>query len=106
MNITVTARHVDITEAMRDHAQGKADWLAKHFDFLASIRITLNVESKRHLAEIIATSRKGETIVSTATSNDMYASLDQVADKAANQLRKFKERIKSHRQGQPEEGAP
>lgn len=107
MSVTITARHTDITDAMRDYAAKQAERLTEHFDILSDVEVTLNVEKNRHTAEIIAICRKGSKTVASATSRDMYATLDQVGDKMFRQMRRRKEKIKDHRTRKPElEPAP
>ena len=101
MKVTITARHAHITDAMRNYARKKADWLGGRFEFVGDLSITLNVEAKRHTAEIIALTRKAEKLVASAATDDMYLTLDTVTDKMARQLHKLKDRIKAHRAQDP-----
>lgn len=102
MNVTLAAKDEEITEAMRDKAQEKADWLARHFEFLKDMNITLKHEGRRYTAEFVAKTRKSETFVASAETEDMYKTLEAVTDKITNQLHKFKERIKKHRVPKPD----
>jgi putative sigma-54 modulation protein len=104
MNVTITGRHAEMSDVVRDYAQGKAEWLGRHFDFLTDLRITLNVDGKRHAAEIIAFSRKGERVVAAADGDDLYQTVDLAAERMMHQLRKFKEKIRTHRVPGPGKG--
>ena len=94
MNITITGRHVDITDAMKEHARACAEKLLKYFDHLTSIQVVMNIEGDLHKAEIIASAPTHATIVAKAEEiNDMYAALDEAARRAERQLLKFKEKL-------------
>jgi len=102
MNVTITARHTDITEAMREYAERRVRRLVDHFDTLMHLEVILNVEKKRHTAEVIATCRKAGRVTARAEGTDMYPALDQVVDRMMQRLRRHKERLKAHRVHRPE----
>ena len=94
MNITITGRHVDITDAMREHARANAEKLLKYFNHVTSIHVTMNIEGDLHKAEIVISAPMHATIVAKAEEvSDMYAALDEAAHRAERQLLKFKEKL-------------
>ncbi|MEM7698799.1 MAG: ribosome-associated translation inhibitor RaiA [Verrucomicrobiota bacterium] len=96
--ITVTGRHVSITEAMRDHAQKKVEGLHLDYPKIIEAKVLLNVENDRHIAEIILFCANHIVIEADTTTSDMYASIDETASKIARRMRKHKTRmLKSHR---------
>jgi putative sigma-54 modulation protein len=97
MNVTITARHAEISDPMRSYANQKAEWLGGHFEFVTNVQVTLNLNARLHSAEVIALTRKGERIVASADGEDMYRTMDAAVEKITNQLHRFKEKIKAHR---------
>jgi len=98
--ITVTGRHVEVTEAMRDHAHRKVAGLHLDYPKIIEAKVILNVEGHRHIAEIILYCANHITIEADTTTDDMYASIDETMSKIARRMRKFKTRmLKSHRPG-------
>lgn len=97
MDVKIAVRHADISPAMRDHAQDRADRMGTHFEFLTDMHVTLNFNAKRSEVEMIAHTRKGEQVVAIAQGDDMMLTVDAAADKMMRQLRQFKEMIKAHR---------
>ncbi len=96
MNLTVTGHHVDVTDAMRGHVQSKLGKLARHTDRPVSLEVTLVVEKDRHKAE--AKVHVGGThLHADAESADMYAAIDELADKLDRQLIRNKEKQRSRR---------
>ncbi len=97
--ITVTGRHVSVTEAMRDHAEGKVASLHLDYPKIIEAKIILDVENSiRHKAEVILFCANHIVIEADTTTDDMYASIDETVHKIARRMRKFKTRmLKSHR---------
>ncbi len=95
MKVTVTARHMDMTDVLRDYAAEKAGRLAKFYDHLRKIEIVLDAQSeKRYSAEMIAAATRGQVLVCHATEGSATAAVDSVLDKMERQLTKFKEKLR------------
>tara|TARA_R110002096_G_scaffold196404_5_gene379263 strand:+ start:321 stop:905 length:585 start_codon:yes stop_codon:yes gene_type:complete len=96
--ITVTGRHVSVTEPMRDHAHKKVAGLHLDYPKIIEAKVILNVEQDRHIAEIILFCANHIVIEADTTTADMYASIDETISKIARRMRKHKTRmLKSHR---------
>ena len=101
--ITVTGRHVSVTEAMRQHAEKKVAGLHLDYPKIIEAKVLLNVEQDRHIAEIILFCANHIVIEADTTTADMYASIDETISKIARRMRKHKTRmLKSHRPKQRE----
>src|SRR5690606_5884811 len=84
-DLTVTGHHVDITNALRDYVATRFEKLERHFDNMTGIDCVLTVEKLIHKAE--ATIHVGgATIHAEATEGDMYAAIDNLADKLDRQI--------------------
>ncbi len=96
--ITVTGRHVSVTEAMREYAEKKVSGLHLDYPKIIEAKVLLNVEQDRHIAEIILFCANHIVIEADTTTHDMYASIDETISKIARRMRKHKTRmLKSHR---------
>lgn len=92
--ITVTGRHVSITEAMRAHAHAKVESLHLDYPRIIEAKVILDVESDiRHVAEIILHCANHITIDASSETDDMYASIDETISKIARRMRKYKTRM-------------
>ncbi len=96
--ITVTGRHVSVTEAMRDYAQRKVENLHLDYPRIIDAKVILDVENKeRQKAEIILHCANHITIEVDTTTGDIYSAIDESVSKIARRMRKFKTRLlKSH----------
>jgi putative sigma-54 modulation protein len=97
MKITTTARHYDLPPNLKDYAESKIEHLTTFFEHIVSAHIVFSLEKYRHFVE--ATLHiNGREIVAHETSDDMYISVDRVAEKLERQLLKHKGKLqkKSH----------
>ena len=101
MQIIVKTHHVETTQALKEYAEKKCDKLEHFFDHINSITLGLNVESvaseeERHIASAVI-HLNGSIITAKETSGSMYSSVDLLVDKCAKQLKKYKEKLRSHK---------
>lgn len=95
MQLTVTGHHVEVTPALRDYVEKKLDRIVRHFDKVIDVHCVLTVEKLSHKAE--ATLKvSGNTIHAEATEQNMYASIDLLADKLDRRVNKHKEKTTDH----------
>ncbi|MCB1091012.1 MAG: ribosome-associated translation inhibitor RaiA, partial [Verrucomicrobiae bacterium] len=97
--VTVTGRHVSITEAIREYAVKKVQGLHLDYPRIIEAKVLLDVHKNyQHFAEIVLYCADHITIEADTTSEDMYSSIDQTLSKIARRMRKYKTRLlKSHR---------
>lgn len=95
MNITITGRHMEMTEALKFYVQGGLEKLRHHFDRVIDADVVLTVEKHRHIAEVNLHAN-GVRIHGRESSSDMYASVDAVLNKLDKQIRRYKDRINRH----------
>jgi putative sigma-54 modulation protein len=95
MQVNITFRHLEPTEALKSHVRGRVEHVQRFIDRPSEAHAVLHVENLAHHAEI--TVKAGRFLLrGTARSPDMYASIDAAADKIERQLKKHKERLYDH----------
>lgn len=95
MQVNVTFRHMDPTDALKDYAEEKLARLQKYVDWPLDVNVVLSTEKFAHVAEVTATT-KGSSFNGSNRSEDMYASIDGAVDKVERQVVKFKDRLQKH----------
>ena len=96
--VTVTGRHVSITEAMREAAMKKIESLHLDYPRIISARVILDVPEKhRQFAEIILYCADHITIEADSEAEDIYKALDETISKIARRMRKYKTRMLSRK---------
>ena len=106
VRIVISGRHLGVTEAMKQYAQEKVGKLARIFDRLTKIEVTMDVtHHSAHAVEIIVDANRGVRLVGKAESPDMYAALDLAEDKLVRQLVKHKQKLTDHHRGEASMGS-
>lgn len=93
MDITVTFRHMEHSDAVESYAKDKVGRLSKYLDSILDAHVILSVEKNRHTAEVTMNNVGGVTINGQETREDMYSALDLVTEKLERQIKKHKDRI-------------
>lgn len=93
--ISVSGRHVLITDAMKDYAIEKIAKLERISDRIIDIHVTMDIQKLEHKVDLILQVNHTK-IKSSASSDDMYASIDQAVDKLENQLKRYKSKLQDH----------
>ncbi|HEY2574387.1 MAG TPA: ribosome-associated translation inhibitor RaiA [Verrucomicrobiaceae bacterium] len=95
--ITVTGRHVSVTEPMREYARKKVENLHLDYPRIIDVKVLLDVEKERQKAEMILHCANHITIEVDTTTGDIYSAIDETIAKVARRMRKFKTRLlKTH----------
>ena len=92
--VTITCRHIELTEALRDYAEKKIEGLHLDYPRIIEAKVILDVEKgRRQIAEIILFCANHITIQAQTTHEDLYAAIDETISKIARRMRKFKTRL-------------
>ena len=89
MNITITFRHMEGSEAVKNHTHEKVAKLQKFLRTTMTAQVTLAVEGLEHHAEVGISSGSAH-FHAKEHSDDMYASIDMALDKVERQIRAAK----------------
>ncbi len=98
MNVSVIGRHVELTEAMRRHAEDRVAKFSRYYDGLQNVDIIFDTDGGQGAIEIVATGKRKRVFVAHHRGSDMYANVDQCCHKIEEQLRRHKDRVRD-RQG-------
>lgn len=98
MQLMITGRHVAVTPALRRYVETRIARLDRYGLKLGTLQILLSLEKFHHVAEVVGVAR-GRRLQAKTSTEEMYASIDQVVDKLDVQLRKLKERRTNHKFG-------
>lgn len=97
MQLHITGRHINVTEAMRNYVTKKLARLERHYDHIITLRMVLAVDKVAQSAEAIAHVGHGQDIFADASADDLYAAIDALMDKLDRQLIRHKEKLADHR---------
>ena len=98
MKVTVEARHMNATDALKEYVESKVAKLERLYDRLQMVDVTLDVDGGQPMMEITATATRRHVFFAKHRDEDMYACVDQCVDKIQEQIRRFKDKVRD-RQG-------
>jgi len=98
MRVSVTFRHMEPTEPIKEYAQEKIERIKKYFPDPITAHVVLSTErGYQHVADVNITLHNGLSLQGKEITEDMYSSIDLVMAKIERQVRKYKDRIRSHK---------
>jgi putative sigma-54 modulation protein len=95
MQMNITFRQFGTSDALKEYAREKVDRVNKLLDRAGEAHVVLSLERHLHHADI--TIHSGSWVLrGREKSEDMYASIDLAMDKIERQLRRYKDKLKTH----------
>jgi len=96
MRINVTFRHMEATDALREHAEKRVRRVAKFVHRPVDAHVILSVVKRRHIAEVVFKADRA-TMTAKEETGDLYSAIDLAGDKLEQRARKHTEKLKSHK---------
>lgn len=95
MEITLSVRHGDVPDVLKEYAREQVVGLARYFARLVEADIVLDTDGHRSIAEVrLHTST--DTHFARDESGDMRTSIDAVVEKIRRQLQRHKGKLENH----------
>jgi len=96
MNITITGRNVEVTPALRQYAEEKIGKFEKYLTKITEAVVVLSVQKQMHKAEV-QINANGHHLQAESTTEELYASIDEVTAKLDRQMKKLKDKVTGKR---------
>ncbi len=98
MLFTITGKHVEITDAIRQHAVEKTSKLPRYYNSINNVTVTIdNSAGGKPTVQIIASAEHNKVFIVKETGEDTYACIDVAARKLERQLKKQKEKERDNK---------
>jgi len=98
MIVTVTGKHIEMTDAIRAHAEEKVGKLPRYHNSISQIEVILEGnEGGMQGVEILVHAEHNDLLVAKETGTDTYTCIDAAVHKMERQLRKAKEKQRGHK---------
>jgi putative sigma-54 modulation protein len=92
MNLKITGKNFDVTDALKERVNKKLGKLDKFFRPGTEAQVTMSVQRNRHILEVTIITG-GITLRAEVAGDDMYACIDKAQDILERQIRKNKTRL-------------
>jgi putative sigma-54 modulation protein len=96
MRVGFTGKSVGLGDREREYAQKKLQRLARHFNTAREAQLAHKLERNRHHVEV-QVDLNGIILRGEARHGDPLQAIDEVADKLEEQLRRLKDKLRSHK---------
>jgi putative sigma-54 modulation protein len=96
MNLHITGHHIAVTDALRTYVVSKLDRVNRHFDHVIDVSVVMSVEKLRQKVEANV-HVSGREIHAACEDENLYAAIDELADRLDRQVVRHKERMQVHR---------
>lgn len=93
--LTVYGKSVQVTEAMKNYLRDKLSKIERLNNHIMDIHAYLDIQRLEHTISILLKLEHLQIKVS-ASSSDMYASIDEAVNRLQQKIRRWKERIQYH----------
>ncbi|MEM7576462.1 MAG: ribosome-associated translation inhibitor RaiA [Planctomycetota bacterium] len=98
MNICVTGRQLEVTDAIRAQVQRRADKLPHFWDRVHDLDAILEKRgSHTYRAELVARADGTDPFIATVKHDDLYAAIDEAATKLERQVRNHHAKLVDHK---------
>lgn len=97
MQINISSKHLDMTPAIKEYIQSKAEKLTRFYDRIEQVDVKIEKTTHGFTAEIISDVEHHDNIVGNNEDDDMYAAIDGCIDKSVRQLTDLKNKVRDHR---------
>jgi putative sigma-54 modulation protein len=95
---TITGKHIEITEAMKEHAEEKTSKLPRYYNSINQIEVIVDGREGGSMSvEIIARAEHSKVFVGTEKGTDAYQCIDMAVHKLQQQLSKAKRRERDNK---------
>jgi putative sigma-54 modulation protein len=105
MQISVTFRQLEPTEALKNYVTERLNKFKRYLDGPVEAHVVLGLEKFRHLADVTIDSN-GKIIKGREENADMYAAIDLVMDKIDMQLKKLRDKLRDVKGDRSRAAAP
>ena len=102
MQVSISARHGHLSDATREKITAKVEKLARLFERLQAIEVTVDLEHEQTpTVDVRISAEHKHDFVATEQSANLMAALDGVIHKLEQQLRKYKEKVQERHRSTP-----
>jgi len=100
MEVSFKGRHVDIGDALKEHAESSLqNHVKKYFAHALDANVVFSKEGHGFRADISVHAGRGMVMQGGGDAGDAYSAFDNALNRIAKQLRRYKRRLRSHHKG-------
>ncbi len=106
MIVTISSRHMNVSEPLKNFAEQKANKLVKYYDLIQEIEVVLDAGKDQVKVEIIVNAEHKNTFIAHHDEGDAYVCIDACVDKLERQLTEHKKKHRNRKHPEPTPTVP
>ncbi|MDI6850591.1 MAG: ribosome-associated translation inhibitor RaiA [bacterium] len=96
MNIVITAKNFEVTDALKEYIVKRLGVLDKFADYIISVELTMEEQRGRYSGTLVV-KVKGQTLTVKSMEKDPYILIDEIKDRIKHQMVKYEEKLQDRR---------
>ncbi|MDA7951750.1 MAG: ribosome-associated translation inhibitor RaiA [Pirellulaceae bacterium] len=98
MQITISARHGNVSEETQQKITEKVGKLPRYFDKVTGIQVTIDLsKTESPKLELVVSAEHTDEFIASSGGDNVWSALDSAIHKMEQQLKKHKEKVTGHR---------
>ncbi len=98
MLFTISGKHIEISQDIRNHAEDKVSKLPKYYDSINQVEVIVEAgKGVNTTVEVIARAEHSKVFVGKEAGEDVYRCIDLAVHKIEEQLRRRKEKERDNK---------
>ena len=93
MRITITGKNISVSEALETRINRKIGKLSRYFGDDTDAQVRLTIDKLRNICEVTIPVKGGIIRAEQMADNNMFAAIDDVAEKLESQIRRHRTRL-------------
>lgn len=95
-NISIVAKHMDITDPIRDYVREKIGKIDRFADHILDVTVTLDIVKLEHIVTINMSFLHFKINVHAST-KDIYSAIDKASERLVRLVSKYKSKLQEHK---------
>jgi len=96
MQVSITGRHVTVTDNVKNHINEKLERCLGNFPRIETIHVILDTENRDQVSEVVIQGANHIRITAKESSENLYDAIDRSIEHAERQMRKQRDKIQEH----------
>lgn len=96
MQVSITGRHVTVTDNVKAHVEDKLERCLGLFPRIESVHVILDLENRDQVSEIVIQGAGHIRVTSTEKSENLFDAIDRSIEHAERQMRKQRDKVQDH----------
>jgi putative sigma-54 modulation protein len=97
VEVKISSKHMELSEAIEDYAAKKIDKFGRFFDRIQQVEMVIDKAKNGYALEIITDVAHHEPFIATGEHEDLYACIDLGIDRSIRQLKDHKSKLRDNK---------